>query len=230
MTVTICIETSSAHCSVALRRGGQDYADHRHLKRQHNQYLLSMLDDMLAAAECRRDEIDVIGFGCGPGSFTGVRIAAAVAQALAFVADARVLPVPSARVWFESAQRQLPAGSLSANCLVAVASRGQAYYLSHLLVSGQAVTTVREAALYEAPPDWLIETADTESWSVIGQVPEWLPESLQNIAHETVEPAADTVLDFVQGQHNTGMSLAPEYALPSYVQGDSPWKKQSTVS
>lgn len=63
--------------------------------RTHTQYMLAFIDEVLREVECAVTDLDAIVFAAGPGSFTGVRLAASVAKALAFAANIPVIPVSS---------------------------------------------------------------------------------------------------------------------------------------
>jgi tRNA threonylcarbamoyladenosine biosynthesis protein TsaB len=79
------IETSTEWCSVALWRDGEIAALERLAGHRHSELALPMLESLLQGGK-----IDAVAFGAGPGAFTGLRIACALAQGLAF---ARGLPV-----------------------------------------------------------------------------------------------------------------------------------------
>ena len=79
------IETSTEWCSVAVWRDGEIAALERRAGHRHSEFALPMLESLLQGSK-----MDAVAFGAGPGAFTGLRIACALAQGLAF---ARGLPV-----------------------------------------------------------------------------------------------------------------------------------------
>jgi tRNA threonylcarbamoyladenosine biosynthesis protein TsaB len=83
----LALDTSTEFCSVALWRDG--VVNERALRagQGHSGILTGMVDAVLGEAGLRLDMLDGIAYGQGPGSFTGLRIACAVAQGLAFPAD-----------------------------------------------------------------------------------------------------------------------------------------------
>ena len=79
------IETSTEWCSVAVWDEGEIRALERRAGHRHSEMVLPLLEKLLG-----NEKPDAVAFGAGPGAFTGLRIACALAQGLAF---ARGLPV-----------------------------------------------------------------------------------------------------------------------------------------
>lgn len=91
----LAIDTSSVACSVALHDGASVFERHEEQAREHTRLLTPMIRDVLAESGTELSDLDAIVLGNGPGSFIGMRIAASVAQGLAFGADLNIVPVSS---------------------------------------------------------------------------------------------------------------------------------------
>ena len=84
MTRILALETAGETCSVALLDDGNVIERFEHAPRRQTELVLPMVEGLLADAGVRLKDLDGIAFGHGPGAFTGVRVAAAVTQGLAF--------------------------------------------------------------------------------------------------------------------------------------------------
>jgi len=91
----LAIDTSSIACSVALHVGSSVCERHEEQPREHTRLLTPMIRSVLAEAVVAVADLDAIVLGNGPGSFIGMRIAASVAQGLAYGAGLNVVPVSS---------------------------------------------------------------------------------------------------------------------------------------
>ncbi len=210
MSNTLWLDSSGPYCNVGLRTGEREFCESHYLNRAHNQRMLGLLDGILKSAGLEPDELDAIGFACGPGSFTGVRMAAATVQALCSVANCPTVPVPTNRALYLSAPQ-------SESVLVAIKSRANAFYVSAWNQQGDEVES---NLLCDTPPEWLIQYA--QDAVLMGEQPDWWPnsETVVHLAHADPIILVNTVTERL----HAGEALSPEQALPLYFSGDSPWR------
>lgn len=220
MTTILAIETSRSLCSVAVQRNAELVEDTRKVERLHNEVVLAMIDDMCGAAGISRRTFDAVAFAAGPGSFTGVRIAAAVAQGIAFGADARIVPVSSSRAMAFSAIDNLT--TTPPRIVTMTRSRADAYYLAgYVRADGSPTLAVDDVLCVQWPAELL-----QGDWIAVGDQPPWwqsVPRSVRwggEVAVTAASIAALGLADFAAGK-----AVAPAAGLPRYVSGDSPWKK-----
>ncbi len=89
----LAVETATEACSAALYIDGVISERFELTPKEHTRLILPMIDSLMADAGLKPQQLDALAFGCGPGSFTGVRIATGVIQGIAFGADLPVVPV-----------------------------------------------------------------------------------------------------------------------------------------
>ncbi len=89
----LAVNSSDDRVSVAANVDGCIFGQQRICAREHNRFILTMVQDVLSKARLAMREVDAIVYGVGPGSFTGLRISAGVAQGIAFGIDVPVIAV-----------------------------------------------------------------------------------------------------------------------------------------
>lgn len=211
----LALETATEACSAAVWHDGQ-VVERFELGRRHSERILSMVDEVLVESGYTLGQMDALAFGRGPGSFTGLRIGAGVAQGLAFGADLPVVPV--------STLAALAQGQNTTQVLAALDARmGQVYWglcvdtgSGMTLVQPERVSTPGEIVLPEGGP-WL---GVGSGWDVYADA--LLAHLGNNIdtwqAH--VSPRARHVAELGARGLADGNALAPQEALPLYVRDD----------
>ena len=104
----LAIDCSTERLSLALADGDQRWTHEGAGGAQASAALIPAIMGLLDEAQLSLKELDAIAFGRGPGAFTGLRTACAVAQGLALGANLRVLPISSNPSLPEGVQRSTP--------------------------------------------------------------------------------------------------------------------------
>ena len=83
--LTLAIDTATKVCSVALCRDQEILATYDiSMGMTHSEGLLPQLEQLLQRTKIAKEAIDLIAISMGPGSFTGLRIGLATAEAMAY--------------------------------------------------------------------------------------------------------------------------------------------------
>lgn len=98
MTYILCIEASTNTGSVALIHDGQVVAEQTVNKDQAGDHIMPAIDACLASAGASVNQISKIICGAGPGSFTSLRISAAIGKGLAVGIGCELYAVPSDKI------------------------------------------------------------------------------------------------------------------------------------
>lgn len=95
----LALETATSPGSVALAEGGRLLAESvLPVRATRSEAVLPEVARLLSACERSPEELGQVVVGAGPGSFTGVRIAAALAKGLRFARETDLLAYPSLAV------------------------------------------------------------------------------------------------------------------------------------
>jgi tRNA threonylcarbamoyladenosine biosynthesis protein TsaB len=89
----LAFETATEACSVALWIDGDVRERFEIAPRRHAELSLPWAEQLLAEAGIAKSQLDAIAVGRGPGAFTGVRLAIALAQGIALALDRPVVAI-----------------------------------------------------------------------------------------------------------------------------------------
>src|SRR5690606_29845388 len=91
----LAIDTSAQACSIALQIDDEVKVWHEVVPMQQAQLILPRINQLLQESNLSLNQLDAVAFGCGPGSFTGVRIATSLAQGLGYALNIPLIPISS---------------------------------------------------------------------------------------------------------------------------------------
>lgn len=112
MAKILSIECGTAVCSVALGEEGELISLLEDPTRNHASTLAPFIDQILVANGIKPTELDAIAIAQGPGSYTGLRIGAATAKALAYALKIPLIAIPSLKALSNLAVEEYNVGLL----------------------------------------------------------------------------------------------------------------------
>jgi len=212
----LAFETATEACSVALWIDGEVRERFEIAPRRHAELSLPWAEQLLAEAGLAKSQLDAIAVGRGPGAFTGVRLAIALAQGIALALDRPVVPVST----LAALAMRVVQGD--AHVLAAIDARmGEVYAATFVRVgdgvrgvSPEAVTTPDAVELPAMPVSW--HGVGTGFAALDGRLQTRLQARLLQVDADALPHAAD-VARLAAPAFARGEALAPERLEPAYL-------------
>jgi tRNA threonylcarbamoyladenosine biosynthesis protein TsaB len=213
----LALDTATEACSVSLCVGARRIDRYAELQRGHAEQILPMVEAVLAESGLRLGALDAIAFGRGPGGFTGVRLAASVAQGLAYGAGIGVVPVSDLAA---VARRAMDLHPEARRVLVANDARMREVYWAEYPAGAAGPGSQLEQV---GPASQIEIRASDLPWVAAGRGLRAWPELAARCRDagatllEDLLPRAAEILELARAPVSAGQVLDPAEALPVYV-------------
>ena len=211
----LALETANEQCSVCIAEDNQElYFQLDARAKAQTQTILPLIEQGFKELGIQATDLTAIACSRGPGSFSGVRINAAVTQALAWANDLPVVPVSTLQAMAQAAYR---IAGLTAVTAVLDARMQEVYIASFELDADGIMQAIDEEQLLSYS-----EAEQAVKFTVIGSGSALVkPEQVQYVA---VTATAQDIATIANAQALKKNWVSAEYALPVYLR-DNAWKK-----
>ncbi|MET3010094.1 tRNA (adenosine(37)-N6)-threonylcarbamoyltransferase complex dimerization subunit type 1 TsaB [Stenotrophomonas koreensis] len=213
----LAIETATEACSVAVHVDGTVIERFEIAPRRHAELTLPWAGQLLAEAGISRRQLDAVAISRGPGAFTGVRLAIAIAQGIALAIDRPLLAVST----LQALALRAPVGQQQV--LAAIDARmGEVYAGRFACADGQWQAIDAEQVM---PPQALV--LEGQGWFGVGTGFAALDGALVQAAGAALAgvdaaalPHAADVASLAVAAFARGEAIAPERVEPAYLRNN----------
>ena len=212
----LAFDTSSSACSIALSMDGKVTSSHEIAPMQQAKIILFRIKSLLEQENTQISELDAIAFGCGPGSFTGVRIAISVAQGLAYAAQKPLIAISSLAA---TAQTAWMATGWRTLCVAIDARMNEAYWGSYQIDNNNRAVLAGQERI-TPPADIILPGSE---WCGVGNAWDVYKDFIPvrpKLIETSVLPNASAVLLLAESKLKAGETVLPGDALPVYLRDD----------
>lgn len=214
----LALDTATEACSAAVLIDNKVIERFVIAPRQQGALVMPMISAVLEEAGLRCAQLDALAFGRGPGAFTGVRIACAVAQGIAFAADLPVAPISTLAAIARGAG---DAHGVEQVAVAIDARMGEIYWGTYRLGGDGGVALSGQECLCRPAAALLIEGGD---WAGAGSGWAVHSEALQHLGIKQwwadCYPRAAVIARLGTLAYRSGALVSPEQALPVYLRDE----------
>jgi len=220
--LTLALDTSTREGSVALGDSGTVLGERTlSVSATHSETVLPAIDQLLGEAGRPVGDLEAVVVGSGPGSFTGVRIAAALARGICFPRSTPLFAYSSlAAIAVDAADA--PDASDEPICALLDARRDQVYAAGYRIGSAFEKLFAPTAGSLTA----ILAGLDIEAWTFAGVLPDTLRETVRQsggrlLPPERGRPRASALLHLAWTFPEAGRVADPARWEPAYVRASS---------
>jgi tRNA threonylcarbamoyladenosine biosynthesis protein TsaB len=213
----LAFDTSSSTCLTALQIDDHIKISQKNNILQQGKIILPMIQDLLQSHSLKLTDLDAIAYGAGPGSFTGIRLASSIAQALGFAAHLPIIAISSLAIMAETLllERHWP------TLLIALDARGNQIYHACYAAQNGSMELLGQEMLCFPHDSFLPNEYMTQDWYGAGDG--WLkyPEHLMRHKPKDFSPvnsmSAHGLLKLAHLKYNKREWTPASEALPVYL-------------
>ncbi|WP_180057249.1 MULTISPECIES: tRNA (adenosine(37)-N6)-threonylcarbamoyltransferase complex dimerization subunit type 1 TsaB [unclassified Acinetobacter] len=213
----LALETANEQCSISIVDETQElYFQLDTRAKAQTQTILPMIEQGLDQTATELGDLTVIAFSRGPGSFSGVRINAAVTQALAWANDLPVVPVSTLQALAQAAYRVHGLTEVSA---VLDARMQEVYVASYQLDAAGIMQAVDSEQMLN-----YTEAAQQIKFTVVGSGSDLIKQ--EQTQYKDLSATAQDIATIAREAAQREAWVSADLALPVYLR-DNAWKKIS---
>lgn len=209
----LAFDTSTEFLSIAIARGADIYRFDALAGQSHSQLILPEIKKLLEQAQLQLVDLNGLVFGAGPGSFTGVRIAAGVAQGLALGGALPVLGVCTL-----TALAQASGADKVLACLDA--RMGEVYFAAYIK-TGEVWQQVHAPGLYKPDAVPVVEgdgwVGAGSGWQTYGEILSSKYAGQVSEVQPQLMPQASAMLQLAMPEFASGKTFNAADAMPIYI-------------
>jgi tRNA threonylcarbamoyladenosine biosynthesis protein TsaB len=182
--------------------------------------LLIEIKILLKLARAQLQDLDAIAVGCGPGSFTGIRLACSIAQGLAFSNNLKTIQISSLEVLAKNINTKLGAEPI----VSIVDARMQQLYIGEFSYSKEGLVS---SNIFVLPVEEFNSSVYEENTFFVGDGCDLVRKELSEISTNIFLnlPLAEDLLSIAKDKYTNNELLEPAELLPMYLFGEDQWKK-----
>ena len=220
----LALDTATENCSAALEKDGKIFSVGEVALQKHAAIILPMIDSLLSNAGVKREDLQGIVFGRGPGSFTGVRIGTSIAQGLSLGLNIKALGISDLKALaFEAI------GDKEGKVVASIDARmGEVYFCLYEKKGANLIELCEEQVLKPETAVSLCKEKAVDAVAYAGTGVAILKDhGLElNTQVSVLYPDAKAMLKLSTLSFSK-MACDPSEALPVYLRNEVTWKKVS---